>query len=117
MHKTNSKFITVIVIVLITIMIWNYPPRYPHSYHRYPLSYPRYLPSYPRYPRNYQIPKYQKNEILKESSHIPKKWLISTDPINWYKPENSDYYGIDGPTVYAENLHNNSTPDHDPLTN
>jgi hypothetical protein len=116
MHKTNSKFITVIVIILITIMIWNYPLSYPRNY---PRNYPRYLPRYPpRYPQYYQIPKYQAdNEILKESSHIPKKWLISTDPINWYKPENSDYYGFDGPTVYAENLHNNSTPDHDPLMN
>lgn len=109
MHKTNSKCITVIVIIIIVIIIWNYPNNNDQTndfYQNYQTN---------DFYQNYQF--YQNDDILKESSHIPKRWLISTDPINWYKPEKSDYYGPDGPIVYAENLHSNTTPDHDPLMN
>ena len=48
---------------------------------------------------------------------IPEAWALPTTPIRWYEPAQRDYYGSEGPTVYAEGLFNPSEPDHDPLVN
>lgn len=46
---------------------------------------------------------------------IPETWIIPSTPIRWYGPSQRDYYGIEGPTVYAEGMFPLTEPDHDPL--
>lgn len=48
---------------------------------------------------------------------IPPQWRISSRPPRYYKPKKRDYYGIEGPTPYTENLVVLAEPDHDPLVN
>lgn len=48
---------------------------------------------------------------------IPEPWQFPSTPVRWYGPKQRDYYGPEGPTVYAEGLYTLSEPDHDPLMN
>lgn len=48
---------------------------------------------------------------------IPEAWRLPSTPVRWYAPRQRDYYGPEGPTVYAEGLYTLSEPDHDPLMN
>src|SRR3989338_1437345 len=33
---------------------------------------------------------------------IPENWRIPSTPINWHKPDKSDFYGPEGPTAYSD---------------
>lgn len=48
---------------------------------------------------------------------LPEAWALPSTPMRWYGPKQRDYYGVEGPTVYAEGLYTLSEPDHDPLVN
>ena len=50
---------------------------------------------------------------------IPENWQLPSPPVNWYVPQERDYYDVEaqGPGVYAEGLMSLSEPDHDPLIN
>ena len=48
---------------------------------------------------------------------IPEDYALPSTPVRWYGPRQRDYYGVEGPTVYAEGLYTISEPDHDPLMN
>lgn len=48
---------------------------------------------------------------------IPSEWALPSTPIRWYRPAQRDYYGQEGPTVYAEGIYQLSEPDHDPPQN
>lgn len=43
---------------------------------------------------------------------IPAQWAMPSTPIRWYTPAKEDYYGADGPTVYADELFHLREPDH-----
>ncbi len=45
---------------------------------------------------------------------IPENWNFPSTPIRWYAPNKRDYYGPEGPTVYADGLYALQEPDHEP---
>ena len=44
---------------------------------------------------------------------IPEAWRMPSTPVRWYAPIKRDYFGPEGPTVYAEGLYSLFKPDHD----
>jgi hypothetical protein len=45
---------------------------------------------------------------------LPEPWGFPSTPVRWYGPKQRDYYGVEGPTVYADGLYSLTEPDHDP---
>ena len=46
---------------------------------------------------------------------IPENYGFPSTPLRWYRPNQRDYYGAQGPTPYSTGVYNLTEPDHDPV--